>query len=244
MDRPSHPVGPLLQRQFWTRAKRIARPPLTSINKRRAQSRLAELLRGPEPPNGYKVEIGAGPHRKEGWLATDVTWNCPFWLDATEPWPFPAGSVRYVYADNVIEHISLRENRELFRHARAVMGPGGTIRLCTPDIGRLVSLYCAANADTRETLAWSQSQGHVAVHAVDLLRIAFTEHGHHLGYMWDIESLSAELLTAGFVNPRRCDAGESSDPVLRGLEARDSHVEAAIQLTVEADVALDAHSHS
>lgn len=215
-DRVSQSYRPSRRVQFWTRAKRVARPPLTRVNKLRAQRRLAEVLRQPRPPGGYKVEIGAGPHRATGWLATDVTWNCPYWLDATAPWPFPAGSVQYVYGDNVIEHISLRENRELFRQARAIMAPGGTIRFCTPDIGKLVGLYQSDDADTRETLIWQQSQGHAAEHPVDLLRIAFTEHGHHVGYLWDFDSLSTELVTAGFINPRRCGAGESSTRSCKG----------------------------
>ncbi len=216
--------------------KEALRPGLTRANKVRAQRRLAELLRVPAPSGGYRVEIGAGPHRIDGWVATDVTWNCPYWLDATSPWPFPRGSVRYVYGDNVIEHITLSQNRDLFREARAVMAPGATIRLCTPDIGRLVSLYNADDGETQEVLQFHRNEGHVAAHRVDLLRVAFTEHGHHVGYLWDFESLASELAAAGFANARRCDTGESGDPSLRGLEVRDSRVEAGIQLNVEADV--------
>jgi len=227
-----------LRVQIPTIAKRIARPPLTHVNQLRAHHRLASVLRQPPPLGGYKIEVGAGPHRMDGWLATDVTWNCPFWLDATAPWPFPAASVRYVFGDNVIEHLSLKANRELFRHARAVMASGATIRLCTPDIGRLVDLYKSDDVDTREVLKWHEKEGHVAVYRVDLLRVAFTEHGHHAGYLWDIDSLSSELGAAGFVNARRCSTGESRDPILRGLEMRVAPVEAAIQLIVEADVPM------
>lgn len=217
-------------------AKQILRPPLTRLNRVRARRRLLELLRQPVPPGGYKIEIGAGPNRAEDWLATDVSWNCRYWLDGTERWPFPAGSVRYVYGDNVIEHLTLADNRLLFRNARAVMAPGGTVRLCTPDIGRLVDLYLADDGHTKEVLDWHGREGHVAAHRVDLLRVAFTEYGHHLGYLWDIDSLSAELVRAGFVDPRRCEAGESRDPALRGLERRISSVEAETQLNIEADV--------
>ncbi len=145
-----------------------------------------------------------------------MTWNCAHWLDITGPWPFPAGSVRYVYGDNVIEHISLRENRELVRHARAVMAPGGTIRPCTPDTGRLVGLYQSADADTRDALEWHQSQGHLAFArrrpAPYRIRNAWAPPRLPVGH----RGLSAELDAAGFINPRRCDAGASSDPVLRG----------------------------
>jgi hypothetical protein len=43
-----------------------------------------------------------------------------------------------------------------------------------------------------------------------------------------------ELAAAGFDEIRRCEAGQSDDPLLRGLERRDEPTEAATELIVEA----------
>ena len=50
MDRPSHPVGPLLQRQFWTLASVLRWPPLTSINKRRGRASSPSCCEAPSRP--------------------------------------------------------------------------------------------------------------------------------------------------------------------------------------------------
>ena len=67
-----------------------------------------------------------------------------------------------------------------------------------------------------------------------MLRITYAFHGHHLGYCFDWEALSAELTVAGFVDVRRYEAGESDDPAFSGLESRDEPTEAATELIVEA----------
>ena len=83
------------------------------------------------PP--WKVHIGAGLVELAGWVNTDVSPRCPYWLDMRRPWPFPNGSVRMVFSDNVIEHLSLTDGRAFLKNAREAMMPGGIIRTSTPD---------------------------------------------------------------------------------------------------------------
>jgi predicted SAM-dependent methyltransferase len=214
--------------------KKLLRPAVAKTRRPAAQRRTRRLVAGESPAVPYRVEIGCGPTRRPGWVATDITWNAPYYLDGTKPWPFPAASVQYVYGDNVIEHLPLGPNRLLLRHAHEAMVPGGVIRLATPDVGRLVELYLACGPEAQALLAFHRQQGHVADHQVDVLRANFNEHGHHRGYLWDLESLSEELQAAGFKDPRRCQVGHSDDPVLRGLEDRIGTPEADVQLVVEA----------
>jgi hypothetical protein len=69
---------------------------------------------------------------------------------------------------------------------------------------------------------------------VDILRAVFIEYDHHRGYAWDFESVSAELEAAGFSAIERCELHESSDPVLRDLEARALPIDRVTMLAVEA----------
>lgn len=151
-------------------------------------------------------------------------------MDATATWPFPDASASHVYSDNVIEHLRMAPVRALLRQAHRVLQPGGTIRLVTPDVRRVVDLYLADDDETARHMARASQGGYEVHHQVDLLRIVFQEAGHHLGYLWDEPSLSAELKAAGFTEIARYEVGQSNDPLLCSLETRDT----PIQLVLEA----------
>lgn len=212
--------------------KTVAKAVLAVANRPLATRRLHKLIS--ESPAPYRVQIGAGRVKQPGWLLTDIAWNAPAYLDATRPWPFPAGSVSYVYADNVIEHVSMAGGRALLRNAFTAMSSGAVIRMATPDIWRIARIYLANDDLTTRCMDQNRSTGYEVHHPVDLLRNTFTEAGHHLGYLYDLDSLSAELKAAGFTAISRRASGESPDPVLQELELRASDVEDARALIVEA----------
>jgi hypothetical protein len=68
---------------------------------------------------------------------------------------------------------------------------------------------------------------------VDLLRVTFSECGHHVGFCYDWHALSGELHRAGFVDVERFAPAESDDPLLKNLELRTGPTEAATSLIVE-----------
>ena len=194
--------------------------------------RLRRLLARSTGP--YRVELGAGLIRREGWIPTDVWWRARFHLDATRPWPFPPGSASHVYADNVIEHVPIDGGRALLRHSLEALEPGGRIRLVTPDVERCAEVYLERGELARAQLDAHRGAGTRVEHAVDILRGVFIEYEHYRGYAWDFEALSAELGAAGFESIERCELEDSSDPVLRGLESRVLPVDRVTMLAVEA----------
>ena len=200
---------------------------------RRAGSiRLRRLLRATDPP--HRVELGAGEVHREGWIQTDVWWRVRYHLDATRPWPFAPGSVSHVYADNVIEHVSLDGARALLRHAVKALQPGGRIRLVTPDVERCAEVYLERGELAEQQLDAHRGTGTRVEHLVDILRGVFIEYDHHRGYAYDFEALSAELASAGFTEIARCELEESADPALGGLESRVLPVDRVTMLAVEA----------
>ena len=69
-------------------------------------------------------------------------------------------------------------------------------------------------------------------HPIDLIRTPIGEFGHHAGYVYDFETLDAELQRAGFKPAVRRNLLESDDPMLQNLEERPTH--GSLQMVVEA----------
>lgn len=196
------------------------------VAKRRLDRALASV------PRPVKLEIG-GTAKREGWLVTNVNATARHYLDATLTWPFAPGEVSHVYADNVIEHVTLEAGRAMMAEAYRCIAPGGVIRLVTPDIRTHVEMYLSGAAPTESAAGKHYaSMGLTVEHPIDLVRIPIGSFGHHTGYVYDFETLAAELTRAGFHSPVRCELGESAHPALAGLDQR-SH-EGGAQMAVEA----------
>lgn len=211
-------------------ARSFARSAVQSVNRPFAKARLMrELARTPRP---FRIEIG-GHMRRDGWIVTNVNAFCRLYLDATKPWPVDAGSVEYVFNDNVIEHLPLESGRAMLAQARRSLRSGGVIRIVTPDLRAHVSMYLDGEVSLRtDVSAHYREIGQVVEHPVDLVRIPVAAFGHHAGYLYDFETLASELTRAGFSNPTRCELGRSEHTALTGLDLR-SH-EGGAQLAVEA----------
>lgn len=215
--------------------KRAARRTLTVANRPVASARLkrvvAARLAAGEP---LTISVGGGKADYPGWIKTDINWPTDHYLDLLAPWPVPPGSVSRIFADNVIEHFTIRQGREVLRHALAALQPGGGIRLATPDVERTARAYLDDTEIGRRHLERHRQAGFDVHYPVDLLRVTFAEAEHYLGFCYDYASLSAELALAGFTGVARREAGESDDPAFRGLENRLGETEAATSLIVEA----------
>lgn len=203
---------------------------VTAVNSPLAKARGRRALAAAERP--FKLEIG-GIGGRPGWIVTNIGATTRNYLDATVRWPVEDGAVSYVYADNVIEHITLDAARRLLREAHRCLQPGGVIRLVTPDVRTHVEMYLSG-ADALSTPAADhyRSLGLVVEHPVDLVRIPIGAFGHHEGYVYDFETLRAELEAAGFSQVERTPTGDSAHEPLAALDIRTS--EGGAQLAVEA----------
>jgi predicted SAM-dependent methyltransferase len=179
-----------------------------------------------------RVNIGSGRKPVPGWINTDVAWQGRIYLDATQRWPVPDGSVDLVYADNVIEHFTLEDGRKVFVHAFAALKPGGVFRLATPDVEAVARQYLENGELARAGMDRNAECGHPMLHPVELLTRVYVGAQHYLGFIYDYQSLSAEMEAVGFV-VRRVPAGTSEHPDLCGVEARMHPAEEATALIVE-----------
>jgi SAM-dependent methyltransferase len=215
------------------RLRRLVRGAVHAANRPVATARFrAAARRAPRP---IALEVG-GLKRRDGWFMVNVNAVTPYYMDGTKPWIFEDGALSYVYADNMIEHVPLSGGRVFFAEAFRCLRPGGVIRLVTPDVRTHVDLYlkAAGGADiVHSPLADEyRSLGVVIEHPIDLIRTPIGEFGHHAGYVYDFETIDAELQRAGFQPAVRRNLLESDHAELSNLEERPTH--GSLQMVVEA----------
>jgi hypothetical protein len=212
------------------RLRSVARVSVRTVNSPLAKRRFNRAL--DKFPRPVKLEVG-GVKKREGWLVTNVNATARHYMDATQTWPFEPGEVSHMYADNVIEHITLAAGRSMLAEAFRCLRPGGVIRLVTPDIRTHVEIYLSGANPTDSDAGKSYAAlGEILEHPIDMVRIPIGSFGHHAGYVYDFETLAAELIRAGFNSPVRCVLGESEHSELAGLDRRS--LEGGTQMAVEA----------
>ncbi len=219
LDHVAHP-------RLYAAARATVRTVNTPLAKRRAAKTFAAA------PRPAMLEIG-GLSERAGWVVTNVNATARDYLDATQTWPFEDGALAVVYADNVIEHITLDGGRALIREAFRCLRPGGVIRLVTPDLRKHVELYLSgAAALESESARHYRRIGLTVEHPIDLVRVPIASFGHHTGYLYDVETLCAELTAAGFTQAKEWSRDESGHPALLELDKRAG--EGGAQMAVEA----------
>jgi predicted SAM-dependent methyltransferase len=213
------------------RLRRFAKGVVSGVNRPVATVRFRRAVRG--LPRPIALEVG-GLTPRPGWFMVNVNATTPHYMDGTKPWIFEDGSLSHIYADNMIEHVPLAGARAFLAEAHRCLRPGGTIRLVTPDVRAHVDLYLSGGRAVLESnLAKEYREvGAVIEHPIDMLRAPIGDFGHHVGYVYDFETLDDELRRAGFAGAVRKELGESDDPMLRGLEFRQN--QGSAQLVVEA----------
>jgi len=90
--------------------------------------------------NNLKVMVGSGGITQKGFIETDVdTHDITRWID----WMlnFRKGSVSVVFAEHVLEHLSLAQNIVTAKLVFKYLKPGGVFRISVPDKNRLDKKY-------------------------------------------------------------------------------------------------------
>ncbi len=170
-----------------------------------------------------KIHLGCGSVHKDGWVNIDL--DSPvadIQRDLTEPLPFESGTVKYIYTEHFIEHITRQQAVNFLRECRRVMTPDGTIRVSTPDLRFLVQCY--QNGNITE---WGQLWGPDS--PCNLMNEGMRSWGHT--YVYDFPEISRIFVEAGFASPQRVAWGRSEHPDLNGLETRPYHEDLIVEIS-------------
>ena len=168
-----------------------------------------------------RLHLGAGPNVLPGWLNTDLDARPAAGvarLDATKPFPLPDGCCDVVFCEHLIEHLSFADGGHCLRECRRVLRRGGVVRVATPNLRRIAGLAVGEAQWYLNEAAPHLARNYPGVPplAAVVVNNFFRDWGHQ--FIYDAESLSYALESAGFADVRECAVGESEHPELRGVE--------------------------
>ncbi|QMU76565.1 class I SAM-dependent methyltransferase [Streptacidiphilus sp. PB12-B1b] len=120
-------------------------------------------------------------------------------LDISEPLPFADASVDWVYAEHLIEHVTMPVAVGWLREVRRVLRPGGVLRLTTPDLARYLNGYASDDgflARHRRRLGMLGFGPPMPQRKAFLVNQIFRYYGHQ--WIYDLDELRHVLVRAGF----------------------------------------------
>jgi hypothetical protein len=154
--------------------------------------------------------VGSGRARLEGWVNIDIQQipGVDVVADVTQGLQFE--NAEALFAEHFLEHLAIDDAIKFLLETHRVLGPGGWLRLSTPNLDWVWSThYPLQGADDEKRLG-----------ALALNR-AF--HGWRHKFLWNREMLGEALAATGFEPVRWCLYGESELPVFRGIERHETY---------------------
>ena len=169
------------------------------------------------------LQIGTADNNKPGWLNTDIEPSIgQAYLDASKPFPLPDRSFKYVFSEQVIEHITYEQGLVMLKESYRILVPGGRVRLATPNLDRFIQLFQQSKTPEMEGYITQKLLWHKWLQTPDpvcyILNQQLREFGHQFVYTPKLMRTSLEA--AGFHNIKQMEADVSDDPGMRNLEER------------------------
>ncbi len=159
-----------------------------------------------------KIDLGCGEEIREGFEGLDIRElpGATYVADARRM-PFDDCSVDELNASRLVEYLGVNELVEFLREWHRVLKPGGSIRIETLDLPRMIRELSAALRDGRDSRRLR-----------DLVRLMYGAQDHEYDFvkqLYDIGSLKRALEDSGFDQPRPLPG---RDPLRILIEAQKS----------------------
>ena len=150
-----------------------------------------------------RLHLGCGPNIIEGWANIDLYGpkNVICW-DLTRPLPVSSETIKFIYSEHFVEHISLEQARGLLGECYRVLQPGGVLRVSTPSLRKLIDLYLSGKLLECIDVGWNPST------PCRLMNEGMRLWGHL--FVYDCDELKHLLEAIGFCNLTRVIWHESN----------------------------------
>lgn len=173
-----------------------------------------------------KLQIGTGLRPLDGWLNSDFFPKSKqlVHVDATKTFPFKDQTFDFVYCEHMIEHIPYDLGHFMLNEFFRVLKVGGKVRIATPDLAFLISLYRIDKSELQEEYIKQKSEYCKAPFCCDTFVINnFVRDWGHT-FIYDEKTLRFSMEKAGFSKITRCDLNASEDATLQNIanESRSS----------------------
>jgi len=171
-----------------------------------------------------KPHIDAGPNILDGWFNTDVELKGKgvYFLDVSRRFPIQDQTFGYILSEHLIEHFTYKDGLRVLKECCRVLKPGGTIRIATPDIDKIIKLRTKEKSELQNRyIKWHMDHclPEIGIYK-DIFAINNAFHGFGHRFLYDDETLQDSLTKTGYIHITRCAPGESGDKNLCGIDSR------------------------
>lgn len=133
--------------------------------------------------------------------------------------PIPNESCKGIYCSHILEHLSLEDCRSALKNTYKILKSKGYFRLVMPDLEYSVNKYINDPSSNASLVFLKETSLGKERRNLGLTGFALEWLGNsqHL-WMWDYRSISQELKNIGFIDIRRAQFGDASDPMFKDVE--------------------------
>jgi predicted SAM-dependent methyltransferase len=167
-----------------------------------------------------KLQLGCGPVVLQGWLNADLRPRRAeqVYLDVTERFPFENDTFGYILTEHMIGDLTYEEAGTMLTECYRVLRAGGCLRISTPSLERLASVYSRTNCAAQRYVSWSVDE-YVEWADAPLGGLVINNLFHETRFVYDQATLRHVLERAGFVDVTERQVGCSPSAELNGVES-------------------------
>ena len=141
--------------------------------------------------------------------------------DIVKGLPVADNSCKAVYCCHVLEHLCLEDFRRALKNTYRILKTGGIFRLVVPDLAQMIKSYTEDHSK-QAAFTFMKASGLVREQRKRGIKgFLFEWLGNSVHrWLWDYDSMAAELEAARFAAIRRADFGDGSDLMFKEVEDR------------------------
>jgi predicted SAM-dependent methyltransferase len=157
------------------------------------------------------LNVGCGPKIDSGFINLDINWRPGIdicWNIERGILPIEPESLKGIYAEHVLEHISLDSCKRILKNFYMILKKNGILRIIVPDAELYFKRYVKKLQDPSVVIPFEE---HFLTPALRINAL-YKNHGHKVIY--DYYTLELLLLESGFKKVSRLDFKKGDDSVL------------------------------